>query len=85
MTSNRYKIAQLNPLVINEFRDGQQVRSFFAEGSQFSEEYAEWLNAGNEPDPPDPRPERVIRPTMQEEIDALKVIVEMLMEGDDDV
>lgn len=85
MTTIRYKIFQLDPLVINEFREGVQIRSFFAEGSQFSEEYAAWLAEGNEPAPPDPRPDPVYTPTLQDEIDALKVVVGMLMEGDDDV
>lgn len=85
MTTNRYKIAQLNPLLINEYRDGQPFRSFFAEGSQFSDEYAAWLAEGNVPDPPDPRPEPVVKPSIQKEIEALKLIVEMLMESNDDV
>lgn len=49
------------------------------------QEYLQWLAEGNTPDPPDPQPEPVNEPTMQQEIDALKLVVGMLMEEDDDV
>ena len=54
-------------------------------GSSDYPELQAWLAEGNTPDPPDPQPEPVNEPTMQQEIDALKLVVGMLMEEDDDV
>ena len=65
--------------------DGFCLSIPFAKGNTDYAEYLQWIAEGNTPEPPDPRPEPVDKPTMQEEIDALKLLVGMLMESDDDV
>jgi len=79
---NMYKLSYSNHVVIR-LRDGANIP--FDEQNQDYREYLAWLAEGNMPEPPDPQPEPVDVPTMQEEIKALKLIVGMLMEEDGDV
>jgi len=65
--------------------DGFTLSIPFIKGNTDYEEYLKWLAEGNTPEPPDPQPEPVNMPTMQEEIAALKLVVGMLMEGNDAV
>ena len=84
----RYKIIQPkhgNNVEIVGLLDSQNrvIEACFAETHI---PYLEWLKEGNVPEPYDgPPPSDHISPSIAEEIDALKVVVGMLMEGDDDV
>jgi len=71
--------------VLKYNEDGFCLSIPFAKGNTDYEVYLKLLAEGNTPEPPDPQPEPVDQPTMQQEIDALKLLVEMLMESDDDV
>lgn len=74
----RYKIANPEYDIIAQIEaDGSSYFSFVGSANPV---YQQWLAEGNQPDPPDARPEPVAVITTDERIEALETMLSMVLD-----
>lgn len=77
---NIYKEQQISGKLVSILKNNRLSIPIDDQNADY-QEYLQWLEEGNLPEPPDPPPPPDDRPTLEQRTEALELLVDYLLEG----